>query len=624
MDVALLEQLRESERRNEELRQSQQEMLQELQALRRDHESLVDATRALVDERDAFRERVAELEATNNRLVDMLWGRRSERRSESPGQQHLNFGDDPFEPPSPEEQEIITAQAKSDQASDLELLRRLEARRKARRKKARGREDFPPHLEHRERVIDLSKEQKQGLKCIGVKVTKRLRFEKPHAYVEVIKRPQYVVAGRPEAGVRSMPPPLSIVEGCKYDFSVIATILAMKFAFHVPTYRQQDWFAQCGWFPSRSTVNDLINYGVSTIGPLHQQMWLLLLEPPILLGDDTTLRVLLRNGLSEEDLAALGKRSRFRQATDKGLPPGTGPPGSATSYAWLYTGLDGLAPYNVFHWSLTHQNSVIDTHLASYCGIFVGDACGANARLQQRSGGRITHASCNAHARREFVKAESNDPVLASQVISFYQQLYDVEERGKTLDAAARRELRQRDAVPIWNRMQRWLESDATKRVLPKSDIGKALGYLRNQWSALKVYLGDGRIPIDNDQSERIIRPLTVGRGNWLFLGHPRAAAGRLQMFSVVSSAHRHHLVIDDYLDDVLRKLADAQQNHPVDLEPGSPYLLDLLPDRWAAAHPKSVRHDRIEDREKASDAKRWRRTKARVKARATQSATPT
>ena len=201
-------------------------------------------------------------------------------------------------------------------------------------------------------------------------------------------------------------------------------------------------------------------------------------------------------------------------------------PGSATSYAWLYTGLDGLAPYNVFHWSLTHQNSVIDSHLASYRGIFVGDACGANARLQQRSGGRITHASCNAHARREFVKAESNDPVLASQAISFYQQLYDVEERGKTLDAAARRVLRQRDAVPIWDRMQRWRESDATKRVLPKSAIGQALGYLRNQWSALKVYLSDGRIPIDNDQSERIIRPLTVGRGNWLFLGHPRAAAG--------------------------------------------------------------------------------------------------
>ena len=118
-----------------------------------------------------------------------------------------------------------------------------------------------------------------------------------------------------------------------------AQILAMKFAFHMPTYREQDWFAQCGWFPSRSTVNDLINYGVDTIGPLHNQMWLLLLEQPILLGDDTTLRVLLRGALSEEDLAKLGKRSRFRQALDSGQPPNTGPPGSATSYAWLGTGL---------------------------------------------------------------------------------------------------------------------------------------------------------------------------------------------------------------------------------------------------------------------------------------------
>jgi transposase len=620
-DALLLEQLRESEQRNEELRASQQRVLEEFASFRSDYEALVDATRIITSDREALRQRVAELESANNRLVDMLWGRRSERRSESPDQQHLNFGDEPVEPPSAEQQEIITAQAKADEAMDLELLRRLEARRKARQQKQSRSEEFPPHLEHRERVIDLPEEQKQGLKCIGVKVTKRLRFEKPHLYVEVIKRPQYVVPGQPEEGVRSMPPPLAIVESCKYDFSVIATILAMKFAFHMPTYRQQDWFAQCGWFPSRSTMNDLINYGVDTIGPLYQQMWLLLLEQSILLGDDTTLPLLLRDALGEEDLAKLGTRSRFRQAPDAGQPPHTGPPGSATSYAWLYTSLADLAPYNVFHWSLTHQNAVIDAHLATYRGIFVGDACGANARLQQRSAGRIIHASCNAHARREFVKAESNDPILASQAISFYRQLYDVEERAKTLDAAARWVLRQRDSVPIWDRMRRWLDSDATKRVLPRSAIGEALGYLRNQWTALTVYLSDGRIPVDNDQSEQTIRPLTVGRNNWLFLGHPQAAAGRLQMYSVVSSAHRHHLVIDDYLEDALRKLADAQQNHPADLAPGSPYLLDLLPNRWALAHPQSVRKDRIEDKEMVFDAKRWRRAQSRMQARATQAA---
>ena len=354
-----------------------------------------------------------------------------------------------------------------------------------------------------------------------------MRFEKPHVYVEVIKRPQYVVPGEPEKGVRSMPPPLAIVEGCKYDFSVVAAMAGLKFAFHVPTYRQQDWFAQCGWFPPRSTVNDLLNYAVAAIGPLYQEMWRRLLEQPILLGDDTTLTVLLRDGLDEEDLAKLSGRKRFQRELDGSLRSNNSLPGSATSYAWLYTGLDGLAPYNVFHWSLTHQNAVIDGHLATYRGIFVGDACGNNARLQQRSGGRIIHASCNMHARREFIEAEADDPVLASQAISFYHRLYDVEERGKTLDAAARQQLRQRDAAPIWNRMRQWLDSEAVKRALPRSRIGEALGYLRNQWAALMVYLDDGRIPIDNAQSEQTLRPLTVGRNNWQFLGHPKAATGR-------------------------------------------------------------------------------------------------
>ncbi len=147
--------------------------------------------------------------------------------------------------------------------------------------------------------------------------------------------------------------------------------------------------------------------------------------------------------------------------------------------------------------------------------------------------------------------------------------------------------------------MRRWLDGDAAKRSLPRSRIG------------------DARIPIDNAQSEQTIRPLTVGRNNWQFLGHPQAAVGRLQLYSIVSSAHRHHLVIDDYLEDVLRKVADAQQNHPADLASGSAYLADLLPDRWALAHPQSVRAEHAEDRQLAFERKRWRRASARILARA-------
>ena len=126
MDDTLLEQLRQSQERNETLSRelaslhaSLDRVLAECGALRRDYEELVDATRIITDERNTLRQRVAELEAANNRLVDMLWGRRSERRNESPDQRHLNFGDDPVEPPSVEQQEIITAQAQADEAGAL-------------------------------------------------------------------------------------------------------------------------------------------------------------------------------------------------------------------------------------------------------------------------------------------------------------------------------------------------------------------------------------------------------------------------------------------------------------------------------------------------------------------------
>jgi hypothetical protein len=85
---------------------------------------------------------------------------------------------------------------------------------------------------------------------------------------------------------------------------------------------------------------------------------------------------------------------------------------------------------------------------------------------------------------------------------------------------------------------------------------------------------------------------------------------------SVVSSALRHHLVVHDYLEDVLTKLADAAQHHPRDLELGSAYLMDLLPDRWAAAHPKSVRHERVQEKQVVSEIKRARRARQRVLAR--------
>jgi transposase len=611
MDVTqLAAQLEQVMKFNEQLREDIAALRQQHDTLRPDYETLITSTQTLIDDRDKLQRRVDELEAINQRLVDMLWGRRTERRVASPDQLSLDFGEGPA--CSEEEQNAIMAQLQADEALDEQLVRDAEARRQRRRERKSRTQEFPEHMERREQILDLSEEEKVGLTCIGEAVTERMRFEKPHIYIERIVRPKYVQKGEPEQGVLAYPPPLSLVEGCKYDFSVAAAILTQKFGFHCPTYRQQDWFAQCGWSPSRSTINDLINVSVDVLTPLFDQMWHLLLRQSIILTDDTRVRLLTRGALSREQLESLEGRSR------SGAPPGGEPPelgdrGSVTSYAWLYTGLDRLAPYNIFHWSLTHQHAVVDAHLAPFQGLIVGDGFSGYTQIEDRSGGRIVHAGCNAHARREFVKAEANEPILSAQAQSLYRQIYDVEERGKTLDAQGLLELRQRDAVPIWGRFKKWLESEKVRRALPGSAFGKAIGYLRNQWTGLQRYLSDGQIPIDNNQAEQMIRPLTVGRSNWMFLGHPNAATGRLLLVSIASSAARNHLVIHDYFEDVLRKLADAAQNHPARLQLGSEYLLDLLPDRWATAHPESIRHERIEEKKRVAENKRTRRARQRI-----------
>ncbi len=587
------------------------------QALVSNHQALVTAVQEVMADRDRLKARVLELEAVNKRLTDMAWGRRSERRSIDPSQLLLPNSESWTEPNDAEVPGVILAGDAAQEVIDAELIKNWEQRRQQRKSQPR-REEFPAHFERRERVLDLPEDQKIGLTYIGDAVTERLVVLATRFYVDRIVRPKYIRPGKPEEGVKAVPAPVAIVEGCRYDFSVIATILTSKFAFHLPTYRQQDEFAQGGWFPSRSTMNDLINHSVDTVDPLIHQLWHEVLRPQVVLVDETRVRLLTRDSLTKEQHGQLADRLKAaaKSSGEEDIPE-SNDGGSVTSYAWLIMGQDEQAPYNLFHWSLTRQQTTIDELLKNFHGTVVADAYGAYAHIATRSSGRITHASCNVHARREFTVCEKYEPLLCAQLESLYSQLYAIEERGKSLRAGERLTLRQREAVPIWSRLEQWLQSDAVVRAaLPRSPFGKAVGYLRNQWKALRMYLGDGSLPMDNNQCERTIRPLTVGRRNWLFLGHPQAAPGRMRLLSLVSSAHRHNLVIKDYLVDVLSRLADARQNHPQDLQLDSALLKELLPDRWGAAHPESVRHGRVQEKQDRAHAKQAGRALQRQQAR--------
>ena len=390
-----------------------------------DIEALLNAAQTVREDRDRLaqnereqRKRVKELEAINKQLTNMLWGRRSERREFDPNQSRL-FSDEPTE----DESDGVTVDDRAQEVIDEELIKQWERRREQRRKKraSRNSDAFSDHFERRERVLDLSDEEKANLKYIGDVVTERMRFERPHVYIERVIRRKYAVDGQPEQGIKAAPAALAIVEGCRYDFDVIAAMIALKYAFHQPTYRQQDWFAQCGWFPSRSTINDMLNHSVNTIQPLVNQLWHQVLQQSIVLVDETRVLLLTRDSLSEEQQSQLDRRGKTKKPPDDDSPLEQSRTGSATSYAWLFAGLDELAPYNLFHWSLTRSHSVVDERLSGFHGTVVADAYEAYVHIENRSAGRIAHASCNSHARREFVKAEAYEPILCAQITSLYQ-----------------------------------------------------------------------------------------------------------------------------------------------------------------------------------------------------------
>jgi len=211
-------------------------------------------------------------------------------------------------------------------------------------------------------------------------------------------------------------------------------------------------------------------------------------------------------------------------------------------------------------------------------------------------------AACNAHARRKIFDTRETYPLLSSQFLAMYQELYDIEERGKFLSVGEREELRWSEARAVWQRMRQLLDSKAASEVLPKEKFAEALGYLRNQWDALQVYLGDGRLPIDNNETEQLMKQVAIGRKNWLFLGSVAAGERMADLLTLVSSALRNDLDVWAYLKDVLDRL----------LAGGTDYA-PLRPDHWAVLHPEHIRTYRTDERRDRAAAQHSRRARRRA-----------
>jgi transposase len=426
---------------------------------------------------------------------------------------------------------------------------------------------------------------------IGYDQVETLEFERPKLRVRVTKYSKYACAGQAECGVASPERPTGLVEGQRYDSSVAAEIIAAKYGFHLPVYRQQDLFAGSGWTPDRSTLLNILVASAFAIRPLAEHLKQVVLASDIVGTDDTRVTLLLPATIPKaqaHDPKSQRIAEVFSEAAREGRP-------SVTARMWAYRSV--MVPLNVFDFTVSRHRDGPDLMLADYCGTLLVDCYSGYQGVELRSAGRIRRAACVAHARRKVFEARDGYPLEASLLLAKFQQLYDIEDRAKALSAGERLELRQSESAAIWASLEEWLKGQAAERVLPKSKLGQALGYLRNHWEQLQTYLSDGRVPIDNNDVEQLMKQVAIGRKNWLFIGSVQAGERAADFFTLVSSAVRNDLDVWAYLKNVLDRLLAGETDYAA-----------LRPDVWRHAHPEAIRNYRVTERRDRADRKQYRR----------------
>lgn len=550
------------------------------------------ACHALIREQAATNEELtSEIEKLRKLLSYFVNGHRSEKRIlPTPNQELL-----PFE----NSQEFEAARAEAE-AQAKAVIQKYTVERTTQPKKRRD-ESLPSHLRREEKVIEahatLKTCEKHGeRKLIGYDTTETLVHQRPELFVLVKKYPKYACAGNSECGVKSAERPTSLVEGDRYDTSVAATVVEAKWFHHLPIYRHQDLFAASGWTPSRSTLLNLVNQVEFVIDPFIGFMTGEV-QKDIGIGlDETNCRMLL----PDEPVAVIpGDRKSERLAAKVAEAREQGE-NSLLAKMWVYSGLH-QARYNIFDFRVSRHRDGPDEFLRhSHCKV-QADCFSGNRSVVIQSDGRLEFVACWSHARRKFVDASSYQSE-SEKMLGMIQALYDIETRAKEMTHEDRQSLRMQDSRIVLDSIWNWLDSRPLKDILPKSDFAEAISYLRNHWAALNVYVTDGRIPIDNNSVEQLMKQVAMGRKAWLFVCNVASGEQSAKMMTMVSSARRHDLDVGLYLKDVLDRLLA-----------GSTDYRSLLPDVWKQQHPEAVRKYRVAERRDKADRKQMNAARRRL-----------
>lgn len=477
--------------------------------------------------------KIANLESQLDWYRRQTFGSKSEKiHTPIPEQTALNLFDEPVPIPgleNPAEQTISTEPIKSKEPS-----------------KKRGRKPIPDDLPYEEVVI-VPSESDLTCSCCGKSMVeisreenKTLEFIPAHFKVINYVRPKFACRCG-QGGFAIAETPSRPIEKSVAESSLLAHVAVSKFVDHLPLYRQSQIFARYSIEIARSTMSDWIEKMYDLLMPIYERMLFWLLQSGYIQMDETTIKVLKDPGVdSSKKKVHLG-------------------------YYWPLTDGDQV----VFTYDPGRDKLVPMDILKDFNGYLQTDGYEGYSAVVAKNG--INQLVCWAHVRRKFFEAkeyDENAKFFLAEIGKLYEIERQAEELCKTFEERA--VFRQTHSRPVLDQIKAQLDYHAP-RVLPKSPFGKAILYARKLWDKLLVYLEDGRLKIDNNRIENLIRPVALGRKNWLFAGSPEGARRAGLFYSIFGSCKIRGINPFEYLCDVLDRINDTKMSE----------IDQLLPMNW-------------------------------------------
>ena len=441
------------------------------------------------------------------------------------------------------EQSEAAAAAESEDKSPVD-------REKVARKRRMNRGSLPAHLPRVEVIVDIEDKAcpccEGQLHVIGEDVSERLDILPARFRVLVTRRPKYACRSCEEVVVQA-PAPARLIEGGIPTDAAVAHVLVSKYADHLPLYRQAQIYARQGIDLDRSTLADWVGRAAFHLRPVHERLLAHIRASTKIFADETTAPV-LDPGRGRTKTGQL-----WAYARDDRPWGGTDPPAVAYVYA------------------PDRKAERPKAHLAGFHGVLQVDGYAGYRALAGKNDVQL--AFCWAHVRRKFYELAAAGPApIAGEALQRITELYEIEKGIRGRGADERRTVRQKKTRPLITALEPWLREKLTL-ISQKTKLAEAIRYALSRWEGLTRFLDDGRIEIDSNVVERVIRPIALNRKNALFAGSDGGGENWAAIATLIETCKLNGVDPQAYIAVTLTKIVNGHSNSKID---------DLMP--WAFA----------------------------------------